>query len=350
MTPHICACGCGRTPTLATSRYLPGHCHRGRFKRTDDELLEELRTWAAKHEGVWPAHPARSRLAVRFGSFAAACERAGIDPSPYWWPKDRIVRALQAYNAKHGHAPTNREWQRSERGSEYPSTATVRQVFGSWGAALATAGLTPQPSGRRAQELCIRGHRKNERGDCLTCRAARRREIGQRERMLTAEMDLHCSQAVDLVRQGWSARAAARRMDINKNSLLKRIRKHHPELVSARRTISALEDRVAAALDVMGVQYERQVAVETAKSFCVIDFVIGHVALEVNGTYWHTDPRAYPRGPRYAAQHRAQESWGSKVAAIEAAGLELRVVWEMDLDLDMPGTLAAAMHDQLVAA
>lgn len=98
--------------------------------------------------------------------------------------------------------------------------------------------------------------------------------------------------------------------------------------------VSSLEDVVSAELDRLGVAHRRQVAIrgEGGRFVACVDFLLDDGrAVEVNGTFWHADPRRYPDGPRFPAQVRTAERWARKVAALESLGVPLVVVWEDDL-------------------
>lgn len=98
--------------------------------------------------------------------------------------------------------------------------------------------------------------------------------------------------------------------------------------------VSQLEDEVARHLDTLGVGYVRQHPIRGAHGRYVAcaDFLLedGRV-LEVNGTFWHADPRVYPDGPTLPAQIRTAERWGRKIEALSALGVTVIVVWEQDV-------------------
>ena len=110
--------------------------------------------------------------------------------------------------------------------------------------------------------------------------------------------------------------------------------------------VSKLEDEVAVVLDGLGVSYARQVPVRGAAGRFVacVDFMLSDGrALEVNGTFWHADPRVYPGGPEFPAQVRTAERWDRKVAALAALGIPVVVVWEKDLRDDFAEALRVAL-------
>ena len=63
---------------------------------------------------------------------------------PYW-TRERIIRALDGWHREHLRAPSAREWWTA--GPNHPTHWTVRNVFGSWNAALRAAGLRTRAQG-----------------------------------------------------------------------------------------------------------------------------------------------------------------------------------------------------------
>jgi G:T-mismatch repair DNA endonuclease (very short patch repair protein) len=110
--------------------------------------------------------------------------------------------------------------------------------------------------------------------------------------------------------------------------------------------VSKLEDVAAKALDLHGVAYRRQVGIRGAggRYVACVDFLLDDGrALEVNGSYWHTDPRVYPDGPRFPSQRRSAEQWTRKVSALESLGIPLVVVWELELRDDPAEAIRVAL-------
>lgn len=110
--------------------------------------------------------------------------------------------------------------------------------------------------------------------------------------------------------------------------------------------VSGLEDLVAAELERQGVAFERQVAVRGTRGRFVAcaDFMLEDGrALEVNGTFWHADPRAYPDGPIFPAQIRTAERWLRKMDALAGLGVVVLVAWEQDLRDDLAQTLRVTL-------
>lgn len=114
--------------------------------------------------------------------------------------------------------------------------------------------------------------------------------------------------------------------------------------------VSSLEDRVAIELSRRGFVFARQQGIHSKGHrgyIGCVDFMLadGRV-IEVNGTFWHTDPRKYPNGPVYASQKYAAEKYNKKVAILAELGVPLIELWEMDLTADFTGTITRALASE----
>ncbi len=112
--------------------------------------------------------------------------------------------------------------------------------------------------------------------------------------------------------------------------------------------VSKLEDKVAQELTDRGIIYVRQYAIRNPANgqyVAVVDFLLnGRFALEVNGTFWHADPRFFPDGPVYAAQRRTVTRYTAKVAALQALHVPLIEVWEADLEQGFVNAIGDALR------
>lgn len=68
-----------------------------------------------------------------------------------------------------------------------------------------------------------------------------------------------------------------------------------------------------------------------------------NLAVEVNGTYWHADPRVYPQGPSTPSQKRTCDKYAVKMAALAERGIKVAEVWEMDFKANPEGAVKAAV-------
>jgi G:T-mismatch repair DNA endonuclease (very short patch repair protein)/endogenous inhibitor of DNA gyrase (YacG/DUF329 family) len=112
--------------------------------------------------------------------------------------------------------------------------------------------------------------------------------------------------------------------------------------------VSKLEHRVAGALDTLGISYERQVAIRdsvTGKFVASLDFVLeNEFAFEVNGTFWHADPRFYDQAKLAPAQLRSLSKWDKKLELLEALEMPLIVLWESDFNSNPTASLVALLR------
>jgi len=97
----------------------------------------------------------------------------------------------------------------------------------------------------------------------------------------------------------------------------------------------------------LGISFVRQYPIrnpKTGRYIAVADFLINDkIVLEVNGTFWHTDPRFFPDGPVFEAQRKTARQYAHKVAALQTLGVPLIEVWEADLNESIIDTLRNAL-------
>lgn len=112
-------------------------------------------------------------------------------------------------------------------------------------------------------------------------------------------------------------------------------------------SISKLEDLVADELDRLGIPYTRQAGIrdpDTGRYFACADFQLDEkTVIEVNGTYWHADPRVYPNGPIHASQKRTLKGYAKKMKRFKELGIRVIELWEFDLRKNLPAVVAEAM-------
>ena len=120
---------------------------------SDKEILEALRA-DAERKGRSPTvaewqraslgRPTSWTVKKRFGSWVAACEKAGLSGAfegRSRWSRDRIIYALVSDAKTRGRAATSHDWRTSA--ADHPTAQTVVAEFGSWKQALEAAGLEP---------------------------------------------------------------------------------------------------------------------------------------------------------------------------------------------------------------
>jgi G:T-mismatch repair DNA endonuclease (very short patch repair protein) len=115
------------------------------------------------------------------------------------------------------------------------------------------------------------------------------------------------------------------------------------------RRVSKLEDRVSDYLESRGILFDRQYGIRdpiTGRYLASLDFFVDdRIAVEVNGTFWHADPRFYDLESLKPAQIRTLERWATKLDILTRLKIPLLVVWEHDLKEDFEGTLEMLIFD-----
>lgn len=111
--------------------------------------------------------------------------------------------------------------------------------------------------------------------------------------------------------------------------------------------VSGLEQRVEKVLHKLGINFLAQHGIRDVQGRygAVLDFYLPdeNIALEVNGTFWHSDPRAYPDGPVKHSQFRVAERYQKKLSFLTNQGVRVVEVWEMDFTADAEGSVRAAL-------
>ncbi len=113
------------------------------------------------------------------------------------------------------------------------------------------------------------------------------------------------------------------------------------------RAVSGVEDVVAEELARRGVTFDRQVALRdprTGRFGACVDFMVGGVAVEVNGTFWHSDPVVYPDGPTTPAQWRTAIAYARKRGLLFRLGVPLVEIWERSVSEDLGHAVDRALH------
>jgi DNA invertase Pin-like site-specific DNA recombinase len=119
---------------------------------SDEEIIASLREWAAErgrspNSYEWidgsPGRPGSLCVRRRFGSWEKALKRAGLEPNARrqhrYWTEQEILDALNAWTLRKGRPPRSKDWTRA--GNHHPCSRSVYMHFGSFGAAVAAAGI-----------------------------------------------------------------------------------------------------------------------------------------------------------------------------------------------------------------
>jgi len=96
-----------------------------------------------------------------------------------------------------------------------------------------------------------------------------------------------------------------------------------------RRRTSNIENLVKSWLIEKNINFIFQARIQNV----VVDFKIGNLIVEVNGSYWHCDPKDYPNGPIYELQHANIEKDKLKKQLLIDLGYKIIYIWERDIEM-----------------
>jgi Homing endonuclease associated repeat len=125
------------------------------------EILKAMRRWE-RETGLqptvrsWARDTARSRSGIGstrrgpaptgslpgFGSWREALRMAGFAPLKRAWSREEVIAVRQHAARDEDRSPRQTEWMRAT--AQRPAASTVRNLFGTWQAALHAAGIAPE--------------------------------------------------------------------------------------------------------------------------------------------------------------------------------------------------------------
>jgi hypothetical protein len=111
-------------------------------------LQPTVRSWGSRHGALskWhrehPAWPSAHRVIARFGSWREALRMAGFAPLKRAWSREEVIAVRQHAARDEDRSPRQTEWMRAT--AQRPAASTVRNLFGTWQAALHAAGIAPE--------------------------------------------------------------------------------------------------------------------------------------------------------------------------------------------------------------
>lgn len=160
-TPHVSHPLSEHHRTMGQDRWLDQHDIIPDEWRwgSPDEIIKAIRAWESKH-GKPPSasdwlhvsgtHPTARQSAKLFGSWTNALTAAGFAPRPSGpRPRWSRERIIRALQAEHRRTGKVPSFKRWHKSAQgRPGATRVVQQFGSWRAAVEAAGLTPRPTGR----------------------------------------------------------------------------------------------------------------------------------------------------------------------------------------------------------
>ena len=147
------ACG---GPALSGERCLD--CASGsRPTATREQIVAALRAWNGEHGAPprepdwtsassrwreeWPRWPGAGTVVRVFGSWNAALQTAGLPTRRYAWTREQALERLAGWARAHGRPPTVAE---ANADPELPGLDSCQRLCGSFNQALRAAGLTPR--------------------------------------------------------------------------------------------------------------------------------------------------------------------------------------------------------------
>lgn len=101
----------------------------------------------------------------------------------------------------------------------------------------------------------------------------------------------------------------------------------------------------------MSIEFEGEW--ETGRWSCDFYLPTIHGVIEVQGDYWHCNPRIYPDGPINKSQRNRQRTDISKASYLENRGIRLLTIWEYDLKhtpSECQNRIEQFMHDESLSS
>jgi hypothetical protein len=139
-------------PSISSSRDRCKTCGRVLPYWTRERIIAAIQRWNAEFGSppkgyhwhgrrVTSWHPRGPVVRAVFGSWNEAVAAAGFPPRYRRWTDQEILDAFYAWRFKHGRLPRVIDWPHAT--DEHPSYHTASRRFGSWNAAVRAAGYQP---------------------------------------------------------------------------------------------------------------------------------------------------------------------------------------------------------------
>lgn len=81
----------------------------------------------------------------------------------------------------------------------------------------------------------------------------------------------------------------------------------------------------------LNVEYERQYYLKDIHQYCDIYIPSHNLVIECDGSFWHSDKRLFPNGPKYSYQKKKVELDEIKNDYLLSNGYKLLRIWEIDI-------------------
>ena len=109
------------------------------------------------------------------------------------------------------------------------------------------------------------------------------------------------------------------------------IRKKAQELGVKKPKLTVPERQVEDILKTHDISFEAQKRIYFGKKYFICDFVVNNFVIEVQGDFWHANPRIYAKKKLLAVQKKNINNDQVKKEKLESIGYKVIYVWEYDL-------------------
>jgi hypothetical protein len=143
--------GCAARMLASPERTAPSILAAMRQWERETGLQPTVKTWGgrdsalSKRDDEHPRWPSSGQVIACFGSWTEALRQAGFAPLKRTWTREEVIAVLREAARTDGIPPRQSQWGYAT--ASRPAASTVRNLFGSWKAALAAAGLNAPSRG-----------------------------------------------------------------------------------------------------------------------------------------------------------------------------------------------------------
>lgn len=125
-------------------------------------------------------------------------------------------------------------------------------------------------------------------------------------------------------------------------SLYRHMRRVHGKILK-KKTQNKLEQKFELLLISLKVPYRKQVMIKDGpgrfSKYRIYDFLLSSkgILIEIDGDYWHCNPKKYPNGPINKIQKKNIQNDKEKDIVAKLKGYKLVRIWEGDIERDILG-------------
>ena len=211
---------------------------------------------------------------------------------------------------------------------------------------LAIQKTAPMKIGRDLIEQCLRARGLEPRGFSITLRTLEAREKTCLEKFGTRNVS-----SVEEVKrtrektclEKFGTKNAFQNVDIKKKieqtNLVRHGHRNPGSQTKKSVKISNVHRQLSDALHIAGVEHQNEVLVQSTldKRAPRVDILIGDLAVEVYGDYFHANPNVYSADHeirRFGGYKKSSDIWKEdeiRVRHLEACGLRILIIWECEI-------------------